>query len=300
MIDKISIIIPTYNRVNLLKRAIDSVLNQTYKNFELIIIDDGSTDDTKKMVGGFRSDSRLIYRYQDNSGGNSSPKNLGLKICTGEYITFLDSDDEYLPEKLEKQLKLFNKSEVLNLGFIGCFNFRIKGKNIIEDKIGHKGDIYHKLLDNYFINTPGLIMIKREILDKVGIFDENLKFGNDTDFFIRIARAGFGFDFVDEFLFKYYEHENSLTRTFGEEKKDKELIYIYEKFLSDLTYKNYLLLGATSLKIGNNYKAKKYFLKAFLLNKSNFKSIILLIISYLGIFGVWIYKILFNLKNKIV
>ena len=296
MEDKISIIIPTYNRSILLKRAIESVLHQTYNNWELIIVDDGSTDDTKKTVDTFLNDERVIYKYQKNSGGNSSPKNLGLRIATGEYVTFLDSDDEYLPEKIEKQINLFKESSIKNLGFVGCNNFRINDNKITEDKLKHKGSIYKKILNKYFLSTPGLIMIKKEIINTVGTFDENIKFSNDTDFFIRIAKYDYGFDFVDESLLKYYEHKNSLTNTFKEESKLHELSYIYEKNVTDIDSECLAFLGMEAFKKNNYGKSRKYFLKSFMSDKTNMKSLLKFLLST-GIIRIKILKFIIRTKK---
>ena len=130
----VSVVIPTWNRAGLIVRAINSVLSQTYSNWELIIVDDGSTDNTDEVVKKFQeNDTRIRFiKHEKNSGGNSVPKNIGIKNAAGEYIAFLDSDDEYLPEKMEKQINLFNKSEIKNLGFVGCNNFRINGETSLE------------------------------------------------------------------------------------------------------------------------------------------------------------------------
>ena len=105
---KVSVIIPTYNRANLLARAIKSVLNQTFQDFELIVVDDGSTDNTRKVVEEFqKKDSRIKYIFQENSGGPAKPINTGIKNSKGEYITILEDDDEFLPQKLQKQVELF-------------------------------------------------------------------------------------------------------------------------------------------------------------------------------------------------
>ena len=114
---KVSIIIPTYNRAKLLSRAIKSVLDQTFKDFELIIVDDGSTDNTKGVVEEFqKKDSRIKYIWQENSGAPAKPKNTGIRQARGEYVAFLDDDDEWFPKKLEKQIELFED----NIGFVGC------------------------------------------------------------------------------------------------------------------------------------------------------------------------------------
>ena len=95
-----TVIIPTYNRENFLKRTIDSILSQTFKDFELIIVDDGSTDHTKALIDRYEDD-RIVYFYKEN-GGQNSATNLGIQNAKGEYIAFCDSDDTWMPEKLEK------------------------------------------------------------------------------------------------------------------------------------------------------------------------------------------------------
>src|SRR5688572_10357134 len=100
----ISIVIPTYNRAHLISRAIHSVLNQTFQSWELIIVDDGSTDNTEEIMGGFVADSRIKYYRKSNSGAAES-RNVGVQKASGKYITFLDSDDEADPSWLEKMLR---------------------------------------------------------------------------------------------------------------------------------------------------------------------------------------------------
>src|SRR5690606_10648341 len=104
--DKVSVIIPTYNRSELLKKAIESLENQSHQNFEIIIIDDCSTDDTAEVVRGM-DDERIIYLRHDTNKGGSEARNTGIKQATGSFIGFLDSDDQWLPDKLERQLKQF-------------------------------------------------------------------------------------------------------------------------------------------------------------------------------------------------
>ena len=104
-----SVIIPTYNREKLLKRAIDSIISQTYKNFELIIVDDGSIDHTEELVENYKDD-RIIYIYKEN-GGQNSALNKGIESAKGEYIGFCDSDDSWLSNKLEKHIAKYNSDE---------------------------------------------------------------------------------------------------------------------------------------------------------------------------------------------
>ena len=106
----VSIIIPTYNRAHLIGRAIQSVLNQTYQNFEIIVVDDGSTDNTEEMIKEFQKhDKRIKYIRHEKNRGGAAARNTGIKVARGEYIAFQDSDDEWLPEKLEKQMDVFQR-----------------------------------------------------------------------------------------------------------------------------------------------------------------------------------------------
>ncbi|MFH1657314.1 MAG: glycosyltransferase family 2 protein [bacterium] len=137
---KVSVIIPTYNREKLLPRAIQSVLSQTYSNWELIVVDDGSTDNTKEIMEEFqRKDKRIKYIWQENFGGVSKPINTGLKASQGDYIALLEDDDEWLPEKLERQLEIFQNSKKENLGLVGCnilmvdlVNKKVKAKKTFD------------------------------------------------------------------------------------------------------------------------------------------------------------------------
>ena len=166
---KVSIIIPTYNRVDLLPRAINSVLNQTFQDFELIVVDDGSTDNTKQVVEEFqKKDKRIKYIWQENSGAPAKPRNTGIKNSQGEYIALLDHDDEWLPEKLEKQLEIFEKNRQTNLGFVGCNALIVKEDKIQEYKTPKYKNILLEILERNFIWSCSSVMIKKSVLDKVG------------------------------------------------------------------------------------------------------------------------------------
>ena len=118
----VSAIIPTYNSVNYISEAINSVLNQTYKNCEIIVVDDGSTDNTRKTVENYirKYPHKIKYFYQENKGP-SAARNKGIKEARGNYIAFLDSDDLWLPDKLEKQISLFMKDVSLKLTYCGGY-----------------------------------------------------------------------------------------------------------------------------------------------------------------------------------
>ena len=184
---KISVIIPFFNRLNLLFGAIDSVLNQTYKNFELILIDDGSTDDINELLEYIKKDERIIYRRQDHKGV-SSARNLGIKIASGEYIAFLDSDDLFLPEKLELQLYYMLENDY----YISHTSYEVIDKRtneIIETVHSGQfsGDVFPAIIQECPIFTS-TFMIKKNIINGVAEpFNTRYSLGEDICFFIDIA-----------------------------------------------------------------------------------------------------------------
>ena len=224
---KISVIIPTYNRAEVLVRAIKSVLSQTLPDFELIVVDDGSTDGTKKAVGEFiKRDNRVRYFWMKNSGGAAAPKNRGFLESSGKYIAYLDHDDQWLPTKLEKQIKLFEKGDK-NLGLVSCNVIISKnGKDIGVHKLHKYKEVRDLLLEggNYAFSNSS-IMVPRSIIEKVGERDENLKLFEDLDIIIRIGLTGYGFNFVDEALVRYHIDQNNLSRDFVKASQD------YERFI---------------------------------------------------------------------
>jgi glycosyltransferase involved in cell wall biosynthesis len=146
----VSIIIPTYNNADTICRSVDSCINQTYKNIEILVIDDGSTDNTKERLNRYSSDKRFKYIYQENQE-RSAARNHGLDVARGEYIQFLDSDDTLYPEKLEKQVHFLNKNKNCFLVYCGVEykNELKKVINTLEPKI--EGNIDKKILKGNFI-----------------------------------------------------------------------------------------------------------------------------------------------------
>ena len=202
--DLVSVIIPTYNRASLLSRAIQSVLQQRYGNFELIIVDDSSTDNTKDVVLDLK-DERIIYIRHDKNKGGSAARNSGIRLSRGEYIAFLDDDDVWLPDKLESQLKRF-KEVPSTVGLVYCGYRIVSSEKIISVvKPEIKGRVFDEALKKCFLGGPTPV-IKRECFDKAGIFDEKLPSCQDWDIWIRVAKH-FGFDYVPEILAEYRIHK---------------------------------------------------------------------------------------------
>ena len=197
---KVSVIIPTYNREATLKRAVESVLNQTYTDFELIIVDDGSTDNTRQLVENIHDD-RITYYYVKINSGAAAARNYGIERAEGEYIAFQDSDDYWHSDKLEKQMKVMESNP--DIGFVyhpiscridsDCCVILPPESLPIEKK---QGDIYTQLLYDNMVDCPTLL-VKKSCLDTCGYFDTSLKALEDYDLALRLGKKYMA-GFVDE------------------------------------------------------------------------------------------------------
>tara|TARA_Y100000588_G_scaffold390903_1_gene497812 strand:- start:98335 stop:99192 length:858 start_codon:yes stop_codon:yes gene_type:complete len=206
---EISVILPTYNRKYTLQRSIDSILNQTYRPSEIIIIDDGSSDGSFEWIESDYPNIRLIK--QSNSGV-SSARNKGIKNSKGQWIALLDSDDEWLPDKLEKQVQSLKEYSE----YLFCHTNEIwirRGVRVNQGKKHQKygGYIFDKCLDICRI-SPSSSLFHKSILEDVGLFDESLRVCEDYDLWLRIT-AKYPILFLDELLIKKYGgHKDQLSR----------------------------------------------------------------------------------------
>ena len=208
----ISVIIPTYNRRNTLSRAVESVLNQIYKPIEIIVVDDGSTDGAKEMCSEMYPLVRYIY--QANSGV-SSARNTGIKSASGDWIALLDSDDEWLPDKLDRQVKLLQDNAEIR--FCHTNEIWIRNNVRINQKKKHQkygGNIFNKCLDICRI-SPSSSLFHTSVIKDVGLFDESLDVCEDYDLWLRIT-AKYPILFLDQPLIKKFGgHSDQLSRVFG-------------------------------------------------------------------------------------
>lgn len=296
---KVSVLVPTYNRAHLLDRCLNSILFQTYQNFEIIVVDDGSTDNTKEIINRFKDQSIRYFRHKQNRGEGAA-RNTGLKEARGDYIAFLDSDDEWLPEKLEKQMKIFERLSE-KVGIVYTDSWKINGNlkqywhppHIMpEDKI-----VYNQALERVRIQI-GTVVIKRECFDKAGMFDERFVRLVDREFFIRVS-AYYYFYHIEEPLLNYYRTEDALT-------SDRTtLVSSYELLLKKHPYKlignNRILskdlyeIGKMLFQDGKLKQGRGYLIKAVKLYPFNMKRMFVLFIS---LFGERVYSMLLNLKRS--
>jgi glycosyltransferase involved in cell wall biosynthesis len=188
---EVSIIIPAYNRRELLARALRSVLGQTYREWEAIVVDDGSTDGTGSAVGEFGEGRLRILRHPERRGP-AAARNTAIAASRGRIIAFLDSDDEWLPAKLEKQVQAFREAPP-DVGVVYTGTLRhFKGKTYVipSASAGRKeGDVFATILrGSYLVPTPAAA-VKKECLDAVGFFDESLPALEEWDLWIRLAKV---------------------------------------------------------------------------------------------------------------
>jgi len=227
---KVSVIIPTYNRFSFLVESIESVLSQTFSDFELIIVDDGSSDGTGKVREIYRD--RIKYIYQENSGA-SSARNSGIQASKSEYICFLDSDDLWEKEKLDIQVNFLDK----NFAYDVCYTDEIWIRNgvRVNPKKTHKkysGMIYDKCLPLCII-SPSSVMMRREIFDRVGLFDESLPVCEDYDMWLRISKDYPVFFIEKKLIIKRGGHSDQLSHRYWG--NDRFRIKALLKMLEDST-----------------------------------------------------------------
>ena len=202
----VSVIIPTFNRANLLIPAIQSVLNQTLEDFELIVVDDASTDDTQQKITGI-DDPRVRYILQEKNLGECGTRNTGLGAVQGQYIAFLDSDDEWLPNKLEKQLNVFQSApDEVGVVYSWLQVMNDQGKIVRMRKPDINGDVKDYLIYKNLIGTPSTVMIKKECIESDLQFDTNLRCCGDWDMWLQISES-YQFEVVPEPLALYRDHD---------------------------------------------------------------------------------------------
>lgn len=265
----VSVVIPTHNRADLLPRAIASVQAQTYKDLEIVVISDGSTDNTKEVVEALaKEDSRIRFiEYHPGRGGNIA-RNTGIQEAKGEYVAFLDDDDEFLPTKLEKQVAVMESDPEIGLVYTGVKILYINEKVSYNSKARNCGDLSKEILLDNFIGTTSTVMLKKAIFEKSGMFDVALKALQDYDLWIRVCqhcRIGV----VPEELINYYNYTNSNQVSASTQKYIDAFAYINEKYaplfaalpkekLEEKKRYEYSLLINKAMRNGNGKLAREY------------------------------------------
>jgi len=286
---KISIIIPTYNRADLLPQAIDSVLKQTYRNWETMIVDDGSTDETEKVVKKYR-DSRIHYIAHQSNLGSSSARNTGIKKTKGQFIAFLDSDDEWLSEKLACQMQVFkNKSNHCGVVYTGGYMVK-NNKEILAKSVEiNLNNFYEKILFKNIVGSS-TVLIKRECFDKVGLYDVSLINYQDWDMWIRISKY-YQFILVNLPLIKYHIHPDQLSENLaGIIEARKRILFKHRNELKKRRFvysHHYYRIGNLSCLLGEIEEGRKFISQGISIYPYHLKYYLSL---FLSLFGSSFYK----------
>ncbi|MDL1975761.1 MAG: glycosyltransferase [Deltaproteobacteria bacterium] len=272
---KVSTVIPTYNRSAFLGSAIESALNQRFEDFEIIVADDSSMDNNKEVVRSFK-DKRIRYIRHEKNMGVSAARNTAIRASKGEYIAFLDDDDEWLPDKLHKQVELMDRSPENVCGIysnrlvIDKLSNRIISANPRAEKLS--GNLLYQLAIGNPIHTS-TVLVRKGCLEKVGLFDETISYMEDRDLWIRLS-IEWDFEYVDEVLvYKYSHQEDSLCEniksiTEGRETMLERYDYLFKQNRK-ICGKLYLSQGVCYCRLNNMKKGREKIVRAILLYPYN-------------------------------
>ena len=263
-----SIVIPTYNRADLLPRCLDSVLRQNFSDFEVLVVDNFSTDSTLEILEQYRiKDSRIRYKQEHNHGVIAHSRNVGIRMASGEYICFLDSDDWFSDDKLslvyeacEKSSPdvVYGKYQIMSEGGAG----RVIGKQL------KKNDKYLELLSEGAIICNTTVTVRKELLFSIGLLSERpeLRAAEDFDCWLNLAKARASFFYIDKILCYYWVGSNESHS----ERQVQQIINVYDKHLPNLSNKNQkkaescrdYSIGILYQSLGDREKAMTYYKKA--------------------------------------
>lgn len=228
----VSVVIPNYNYGRFLRDAIDSALNQTYKPHEVIVVDDGSTDESHDILGEYEEKGVKVIRQKNRGVG--AARNTGVSVSSGDVIAFLDADDIWFPEKLEKQIEAFDGDTELGLVSCGMQEFNPSGEIINRYEEGQEGWLSNKMLtfEAPVVVSGSAVAVRRDIFEKIGGFDERKELhpSEDWDFFYRVSRVS-RMGFVKKVLVNYRNHGDNghlkIPRFEG------AMLLVYEKIFKD-------------------------------------------------------------------
>ena len=296
----VSVIMPTYNRGYIISRAINSILAQTCRDFELIIIDDGSTDNTKEVVSKF-DDKRIRYIQHEKNRGLCAALNTGINACGGGYIAFLDSDDEWFHSSIDEHLVAFKEAH-LDVGAVYSDMLNVDNNKVryLHGNFAAEGDIHKYVLGGYptYLQT---LMVKREFLERAGKFDENFVTAGDADFWIRLSKIS-KFKYVKDTLAIRYVMPDSISSDNSAAIRDSERIL--SKHINEIQRdrrilaSHYAVLGNCSCRFKDLAKGRRYYIKAIKTYPLNAKHVLGLIASILGhAFFNWAMKLYNKVKR---
>jgi len=291
---KVSIVIPTYNRTDFLKRALKSVLEQSFQNYEVLVVDDCSRENVQEVLKELK-DNRLRYLRHETNQGEAISRNTAIQAAQGEYIAFLDDDDEWMPEKLELQIDFMDKapestgavySEFL---WMNSEDGRFLGRRKIPMKNGHiptgKEEVYKILLVRNLIGTPSTVVLRKSCFKEIGFFDSQIAYGVDHDLWIRLARH-YSLEYINRALVKCYVHPERLSNKLEVVMRGQQDMMVkyptsrpeHREYHS----RRYSTLGERLCLNGEMEKGRKMFVDSIRLFPSNWRSYLNLFFTFFG------------------
>jgi glycosyltransferase involved in cell wall biosynthesis len=306
--NKVSVIIPTYNCAKYIAGALESVLNQSYRNFEIVVVDDGSTDNTKEILNSYITNGLIRYIYQTNQGPGAA-RNKGVEASSGEYVAFLDADDQLVSNSLESRKQFLDEHQEVMLVFADYFqsvenlslltpHLRNSGfldffQGATEGNIGKRYFFNEKFIRLYLKFSPHpiwvcTVMVRKSLVHKVGQFRTDIFIGEDVDYWIR-STARYKIGYIDEPLAIYNYNVTSLTKNV--EKYCNDAIKMYSRYLDSESLDKEVLhkqMSSLYFSLGYHYilnnrydKARSALMTSLRYNLMNFVSIKCLIMSFI-------------------
>jgi glycosyltransferase involved in cell wall biosynthesis len=277
---EVSAVVPTYEREDKLKRALESISDQTYTDIELIVVDDNPSEDHRDMVKSLvqeiseKSDFSVKRIVNEENQGVSSARNLGIETAEGRYIAFLDDDDEWKPEKIEKQVEKI-KNEDFNAVYTAS---EMYDDDEVKDIVRKTPNLdLNSLLERDRIGSPSKVMIEKQWLEKVGGFDEEIPSGEDWDIWIRLMKEGCKFGYIDEPLTRYHKDDESKSKqkevaTEGREKVTDKHSELLEEAGDEIKAQHHLNRAKKQYQLGDNKGTKKHLAKTLKNNPIDFEA----------------------------
>lgn len=281
----VSIILPTYNCANFLPDSIRSILLQTYGSYEIVVVDDGSTDNTKEVLDTFMG--KIKYISLEQNKGLPTARNIGIQSAQGKYIAFIDADDLWSPEKLQTDIEYFQMYPEVGMVYSRHVNVDEKGKFINRGTKRQlpSGNIFIQLFSEQNFITTSTVVVKKEVFETTGLFDEQFFNCQDWDMWLRIAFY-FKVAGINKFLVKYRHNPNSLSKNYQRVLKHQKMVIdkIYTAFkdkengISEKLYKkrlalHYAKVGRYYLRAGDKNHAHENFRLSLKYNLLNIRTI---------------------------
>ena len=227
----VSVIIPTYKRTDALKAALESILKQTYENLEIIVVDDNGVDSKEQkavevIIEQYKENPKIRYVKNEKNMGGAAARNVGIEASKGEYIAFLDDDDEYYPEKIEKQLQVFFNSKSDKLALVYCDVEHVGVNNHVDCVIRkrYRGNCLYEAIEDDCIASTSMWLVKKSILESVGNFSI-VPCKQDSTVILKLLDKGYEVDFVPEVLCSYRNVASGVRISLGPRKVEGELMF---------------------------------------------------------------------------